>query len=191
MSQLTIRDLLKDEEYKKYFLTVPKLPDHYKGTKPWKVLVKLKGSSQWRAKRVETYKEAVILLKKYLPKADDVVINCPALPFRPPIKNVRLKGQFDLVRGKKTPAFRSVIWKPKLHSDHDRHYWCSYCRRPTVFKVLAARLHTINGGVPLITEPKLRCTICHSSENIVNIKHPEKEQAWDINKPPLYRIPRK
>ena len=191
MTQITIRELLKDEEYKKYFLTVPRLPEHYKGTKPWKLLVRLKGESKWRAKRFETYKEAVIALKKYLPKAEDVVINCPPLGFRPPLKNVRLKGQYSLVRGKKVPVFRTVIWKPKLEDDHGRHTWCSYCRRPTIFKVLAARIHTINGDAALLSEPRLRCTICSSSETIVNIKNPEKEQAWDSSAPALYEIYRK
>lgn len=187
MSQITIRELLKDEQYKKYFLTVPKLPDHYKGNKPWKLLVQLKGQTTWKAKRYETYKEAVIALKKFLPKANDIVINCPALSFRPPIKNVRLKGKTELIRGKRVQVYRSVIWRPTLDDGHDRHTWCPYCRRPTVFKVLAARLRTTNGSI-LITEPRLRCSICSASETIIHLKYPEKEQGWDTNKPTIYEI---
>ena len=190
MSQLTIKELLKDEQYKKYILTVPKLPPHYKGTKPWKLYVKLKGKDKWQAKRFETYKEMFIAFKKLLPKIEDAAFNCPALSFRPPIKNVRLKGQYTLVRGKKQPVFRSIIWRPKLDADHDKHTWCSYCRRPTIFKVLASRLATVNGG-SIVTDPKLRCSICGASEELVNMKHPEKEQAWDTNKPALYDIYRK
>lgn len=190
MTQITIRELLKDEQYKKFFLTVPQLPPHYKGTKPWKLMVQLKGQQGWKAKRYETYKEAVIALKKFLPKANDIVINCPALGFRPPIKNVRFKGQYNTVRGKKVPVFRSVIWRPALDEDHSAHVWCPYCRRPTVFKTLAARLHTTSGGT-VITDPKFRCSLCSASETLVNLKHPEKEQAWDTNKPEIYEIYRK
>ena len=189
MTQITIRELLKDEEYKKYLLTKPTLPPHYEGTKPWKLYVKLKGQPNWRAKRYATYKEMIVAFKKLLPKIEDAALNCPALNFRPPIKNVRLKGKYDIVRNKKVPAFRSVVWRPKLDADHDQHHWCSYCRRPTVFKILAARLHTKNGV--LLSEPKMRCSICSSSEDIVNLKNPHKEQAWDPTRPDLYQLYRK
>lgn len=190
MSQITLWELLKDEDYRKFFRQVPKLPEHYKGHKPWKLYILLKGHTNWKAKRYETYAEAVAALKKFRPKAIDAAINNPALGFRPPIKNVRLKGKTDKVQGKATTAFRSIIWRPKLEADHEAHIWCPYCRRPTVFKVLAARFKTTNGST-LVTEPKLRCSICSVSDELVNIKNPEKEQAWDTAKPPLYEIYRK
>ena len=185
MSQITIRDLLRDEDYKKYILTVPHLPEHYKGTKPWKLFVKLKGHKVWKTKRFETYKEMIVYFKKLLPKLEDAAFNCPALSFRPPIKTVKLKGKTDLVRGKRVPALRSLLWRPKLTDGMERHEWCSHCRRPTVFKTLAARLHTTHGNV-ILTEPRYRCTICSASDQVVNLKNPEKEQAWDTNKPKLY-----
>ena len=186
-AQITIKELLKDEQYKKYFLTVPQLPSHYEGTKPWKLYVKLKGETNWKAKRYETYKEAVEAYKRLLPKIEDAAINCPALAFRPPIRNVRLKGKFKTVRGQRVPEFRSLIWHPKLDADHEKHTWCSYCRRPTVFKVLAARIKSLNNKV-ILSDPKLRCTICNASEDLVNTKHPEREQAWDTNRPTMYEI---
>lgn len=185
--QIGIIELLRDPEYKKYFMTVPKLPPHYAGSKPWRLYVLLKGQQVWKMKRFETYKEAFKAFKKLLPKIADAAINCAALTFRPPIKSVKLKGKTEVVRGKTQPVFRSLIWRPQLDADLERHEWCSYCRRPTVFKVLSSRLHTGNGHV-MITDPKLRCTICSASEDIINLKHPEKEQAWDSTAPTLYTI---
>lgn len=191
MTQITIKELLKDEQFKKYFLTTPQLPDHYRGSKPWKLFVKLKGKDRWQAKRFETYKEAAVAFKKLLPKLEDAAINSPALGFRPPIRNVRLKGQSTTIRGQQSPVYRSVVWRPSLDADHETHYWCPYCRRPTVFRVLATRLHTIDHKSSFLSAPRLRCTICMASDELVNIKHPEREQAWDLNKPPLYEIYRK
>lgn len=190
LNQVSLIELLRDPEYKKYFMKVPKLPPHYKGTKPWKLYVLLKGQQVWKTKRFETYAEAYNQLKRLLPKVVDAAINCPALGFRPPIKSVKLKGKTEMVRGKAQPVFRSLIWRPELDSSMDRHEWCPYCRRPTVFKTLASRLHTGNSTV-IITDPKFRCTICSASEVIVNLKHPEKEQAWDTNRPTLYQITNK
>lgn len=188
--QITIRELLRDEEYKKYFLTVPKLPAHYKGSKPWKLYILLKGSKVWKTKRFETYGDAVRAFKKLAPKMEDAAINCPALGFRPPIKPVKLKGKFDIVRGKKQVALRSRIWHPKLEADHERHEWCPYCRRPTVFKVLVARVRALHGS-DMLSEPRYRCTICSASDVIVNLKNPEKEQAWDTNRAQLHEIYKK
>lgn len=179
-NQITIFELLKDPEYKKYFAQVPKLPNHYTADiLPWKLFVQMKDTHQWKQKRYGTYAEAYRALKKLLPKIEDAAINCPGLGFRPPIKTVRPKGSTD------AKQFRSKIWRPALDTDHAPHQWCSYCRRPTVWKVLAARLKTFSGNV-MITEPRFRCTICSSSEVVVNTKHPEKEQAWDVNRPKLY-----
>lgn len=182
MTQITIRELLKDAEYAKYFRQVPVLPDHYRSeSKPWCLYVQLKGTKTWKKKRYGTYAEAYKGLKKILPLAYDAAINCPGLGFRPPIKTVKPKGATD------RSQLRSMIWRPALGDDHAPHHWCSYCRRPTVWKVLAARLKTYSGST-LFTEPRLRCTICSSSEVIVNLKHPEKEQGWDVNRPVLYPI---
>lgn len=186
MTQITLGELLQDPEYKKYFLTVPKLPEHYKGTKPWRLYLLVKGTKVWRTKRFETYKEAVLAYKKYRNKLDDAVINCPGLGFRPPLKTVKLKRP-DFVRGKEVPALRTQIWRPKLDSSHDAHTWCSYCRRPTVWKFLAGRLKTAHGN-NVITDYRRRCTICSATEEIVNVKHPEKEQGWDSSRATIYPI---
>lgn len=184
---LTIHDLLRDSVYKKFLCTVPVLPDIYGADrKPWRLMVQVKGERQWRSKRYGTYEEAFLALKKWLPRAADATINCPAIDWQPPTKLVKVKGKF-LTKGKgakakKVQVTKLIVWRPQMPMDEfEEHYWCPFCRRPSVFRrmdshnLLPARK---TGGVGI--DPTLqRCIICGASENIVNIRNPSAHQRWD------------
>lgn len=181
IEMITIHELLRDPQYREYLKKVPKLPPHYKPElKPWKLIVLKKGETAWRSKRMGTYVEAFNGLKKMLPIIEDGTICSPALPFMPPVKTYKIKGKFDN-RGR--PMLKSVIWQPRIDADMMPHNWCPYCRRPTVFR-MAVRSTKISGG--FVTPPSeyaLRCGICGASESIVNMRHPERHQQWDPNRP--------
>lgn len=184
VGMITIRELLRDPQFKEYFTKVPQLPDHYAPeAQPWRLLVMKEGEHVWRAKRYGTYQEAFKGFKTMLPKLHDAAINCPPLSFRPPIRTGRVKGKFD-AKGK--PILKSIIWKPRLTPDMLQHHWCGYCRRPTLFGNKAMPPKMLNGMKMPISEVQFRCLVCGSSERIMDIRHPENNQGWDINRPRVF-----
>ena len=184
IGQITIKELLRDPQYKAYFVKVPKLPDHYKPESlPWRLLVLKQGETAWRSKRFGTYQEAFAAFKKLLPTLTDAAINCPGLNFMPPVRSVRLKGKVDQ-KGK--PVVKSLVWKPRLEPDMAHHEWCAYCRRPTIFVDKAMATRMLNGFKMPTTQIRHRCSICGSSDAIMDVRHPENNQRWDSSRPRVY-----
>lgn len=177
VGMITVKELLADPQYKKFFTTVPKLPDHYTPDKlPWRLMVLKEGEKAWRSKRFGTYAEAFQGFKTMLPKINDAAINCPGLNFMPPVKHVRLKSSGKV---------RSIIWQPRLTPDMLPHYWCGYCRRPTLFGNKATAAKMLNGYRMPASEVRYRCLTCGSSADLMDIRHPENNQRWDVNRPRL------
>lgn len=184
---ITIRELLRDPHYKAYFTKVPKLPDHYTPEAlPWRLLVMKQGEHVWRGKRYGTYQEAFAGLKKMMPTITNAAINCPPLGFMPPIRNVRVKNKID--QRTKQPMIKSLVWKPTLEMDMAKHEWCAHCRRPSIFvdRGLGARM--LNGYRMAATRTAYRCCICGSSAEIMDIRRPELNQNWDLNRPKLHNV---
>lgn len=177
LEMITIKELLRDPQYRTFFTKVPELPEHYTlDNKPWKLIVMKTGESKWRSKRMGTYQEAFAGLKKMLPMIDNAAINCPALGFRPPTRTVRIKGKFDS-RGRQ--VIRTTLWIPQISGDMEPHNWCPHCRRPTIFRFAIMN----NTRQFAASVPALRCTICGASDRIVNLRNPEAAQAWNTNLP--------
>lgn len=177
---ITIRELLRDPEYRTFFTRTPKLPDHYgPANLPWKLIILKPGETAWRTKRFGTYGEAFAGLKKMLPTIENGAINCPPLGFAPPIKHVRIKGKYEMVRGKQRQVVRSLVWKPKLEGDMETHYWCPHCRRPSIFRTAVVTIKPKGNFSSMAGDPATRCIICGVSDRIVNLRHPENAQQWD------------
>lgn len=183
VNQITLDELLEDEEYKQYFLKVPKLPAHYRGKQPWKLMILKKGETQWRVKRFDLYSDAFKMLKKLRPTLQDAAINCPGLDWQPPVKRFRVKGKYVRINRKETPMIRTQVWKASIPSDLPEHHWCPYCRRPTVFSYFTVHPSMTRqrvGNMGANVDPtKLRCTICGASETIVNLRDSLNHQNWD------------
>lgn len=169
---ITIHDLLENEGYKKFFCTVPHLEQQH-GSTPWRLAIQKDPHGTWMSKDYATYQEAFLKLKKHLTRINDAAIICKAIPFEPPSKTVRIKGKYIERRGKKIPVTKRVPWSMPLPAGEDSpHHWCTYCRRPTVFKTF--EVHPILtrkrlNGIPI--DPYVeRCTICGASARLVNIK---------------------
>jgi len=184
MSMITIRELLKDEQYKAFFTKVPVLPAHYTPENlPWKLMVRMKGQSKWKAKRYGTYREAFAALKRLMPKIDDAAINCPALGFMPPVKTYRLKGK---TTGKGKPVLTTRMWKAPIEADMEPHYWCPHCRRPTVFRSAVLPAKILGTYTLPASELAMRCSICGASERVVDLRNPLTAQKWDPNRPKVH-----
>lgn len=170
---ITIKELLRDPQYRAFFTKVPELPAHYTAAnRPWKLIVMKKGETTWRSKRVGTYEEAFAGFKKLLPIIDNAAINCPALGFAPPTRTVKLKGQVD---AKGRPVIKTLAWKPAISDDMEHHDWCPHCRRPSIFHMATLANGRVSAVDPVAA---MRCIICGASERIVNLRNPEKTQQW-------------
>ena len=162
-----LRELLADPIYKKYFVTVPKLPDCATkcSTPPWRVL--FRDQHGWKSTFAETYHEGFKVLKdnSFL----DGAIISRRFQFAPPSRIVRVKGKFYIAPdGTKQQVKKSVTWRPKLDPYETRHNWCPYCRRPTIFSYY--RKHHALSTLGVEIDPSvLRCGICGASERLVTL----------------------
>jgi len=111
----TLKTLLRNEDYKRYFLRRPVLPAKLFHPMPWKVWG-LKVDNKWAGRAVATYPEAFEMTKKMLrsPQFQDAAICSRVVGFRPP---------------------ENLLMQYKA----DGYDWCIMCRRPAVFK--AKRKH--------------------------------------------------
>ena len=165
---LTIHELLEDPVYRKYFLTVPRLPDVQRTVPPWRLYVKRGG--RWMKRDFEKYAEAVKLFNRLRSVGlQDATVTCRPVAFAPPSRIVRIKGKFQTnargqyildAQGQKKPITREVFWKAAVPADEEEHTWCPYCRRPTVFNYFSTH-HAIVGAHKYYMDPSARrCTIC-------------------------------
>lgn len=157
---LTIHELLEDKQYREFFLKPPPMPPVYRQQqlKPWRVYIQRETDGPWAKKDLPNYVEAFKLFKKFRPEIHDASIMSRAIAFPPPHRLVRIKGVYVEHRGKKVQKTKLVVWKPQLPMEETTHHWCSYCRRPTVFRYFS-RHHAFGKDMP-ITQEGLRCTIC-------------------------------
>lgn len=186
---ITLKELLRDPQYREYFKQVPELPEHYRPeTLPWKLLVLKEGESAWRSKRYGTYRDAFDGLKKMLPVVTNAAINCPPLGFMPPIKNFKVKGKFVGNGTHRKPLIVTKVWTPRIEADMEQHHWCPHCRRPSIFRFAILKRPAHNGYAAVSGEPVERCIICGASERIVDLRHPTNHQKWDTNRPKVHTI---
>lgn len=179
---ITMRELLKDRTYKNFICKPPILPPNFStpSGKPWRLYAKMPNESHWRSKEFSSYKEAFSSFKKLLNKAEDLAINSKALDYRPPKRLVRIKGQYLVVQGEKIQKTREILWQPTLSGEWEEHHWCPYCRRPSVFKPMYEHYKLgvwLKLGVPIDYEA-LHCSICGTSNRLINLKSPETHQKW-------------
>ena len=138
--QLTLRELLRDPVYRKWFMRKPalypaqKLPVTTKEQSPWLVWVQVDEAGRWRRGFAEDYVTAFCHVKRMLEQgANDVTI-------------------FSRRRSYAPPAGLTSAWP----STHD---WCPYCRRPTVFWYFRKH-HALRQFRDLDLSDDRRCTIC-------------------------------
>lgn len=166
---IQMSELIKDPFYKAFIDRTPELPDiatnkSLQVSPPWVVFVQRKGEGPWGKRSFWKYKKALKFFYRALELGvHDVALNNKRIPTPPPHRMVRIKGKYLMVRGKRVQQTKRVWWKPKteLLLEQPQHYWCLYCRRPTVFKYFSR--HKLRG---VVDSSVMRCTICGASERI-------------------------
>lgn len=163
-------ELLTDPVYSRYLSTKPHTPPISRDKRmmkspPWVVFVQREAGGSWGKKEFWKYGKALKFLMAWIDRgAHDAALHNKRIACPPPSRFVRVKGKYVVGSdGVKRQATKSVVWDlpVRLKLDQPTHYWCCYCRRPTVFKHFSKhkRLGTVNASVR-------RCTICGAGESI-------------------------
>lgn len=135
MSDLTLHVLLRDPIYKAWFTQVPKV--EIPGFQPnWRVLIQVE-DGRWGVAKQEfsKYSDAFNWVVKNRKKFRDLVIYSKRQQFRPPV--VKIEGKRNY-----------WPWPRGYH-------WCTFCRRPTLFRRL--RKHPF---IKVYDVEAPRCVIC-------------------------------
>jgi hypothetical protein len=172
---ITLAELLDDPKYKQYFTTVPKTLEPSEGEKPWRVYVQQKSNGPWGKKEYVRYVDAFKTIRKYIKsgRLHDGTIQSRGIAYGPPERIVKItqggrpvyherNGQRILgADGLPIQVTKSVLWRPRIEPSEESHTWCTYCRRPVVFRwflnhhaIKAAGLHN------MVDTSSRRCTIC-------------------------------
>lgn len=142
----TIRELLADPEYKRYFLQAPRIPDHLnRDGQAWQVWVRVEKAQHatgvtyaWRGTRHGSYREAIaegVQPALRLPNMVDVAVVSRRVSFMPPDALTRL-----------IPRGRTMDW-------------CRRCRRPSSFDTRMIH-HALVNAPAITTDDPERCFYC-------------------------------
>jgi hypothetical protein len=171
---LTLPELLEDKRYKEFFTTVPKVVVR-PGQLPWRLMIQQHADGPWAKKEFPRYADAFRLLARRLRDntVHDGAICSRGIAFAPPQRIVRItKGGKPVMartsRGELVQKTAVSIWEPRLPLGEETHIWCTYCRRPTVFRWFRTH-HLIKGtelqGLTDVSDK--RCTICGARESFI------------------------
>jgi hypothetical protein len=179
---ITLPELLEDPKYREFFKTVPKTLKPVPGQKPWRVLIQRKPGGPWAKKEYERYADAFRTIAAHI-RADqlhDGAIQSRGIAFGPPQRVAKLtKGGrpvYHLKDGKRVigpdgkPIQKTVVvpWKPKLDAADEPHTWCTYCRRPTVFRWFRSHHALRTAGLQGLADiTDRRCVICGARESFI------------------------
>lgn len=161
--QITLRELLSDPIYRKWFSKVPTVRTMFPSGQPWQVFVQEDLDGRWKRAKFPSYAQAYKYIARNLNQFHDMALNCPGQAFHPPVlvsKEPVLKKFLVQLKGGKSKVVRRYVyersyWRPASLELLTSHQWCSYCRRPTVFAYFS-RHHAVPACVPY----ELRCTPC-------------------------------
>lgn len=153
MQQITLRQLLRDPQYRAWFQKVPTITT-VSSAKPWRVLGQREQGGKWGRADMDRYVQAYSAVKLRLPEYYDLTIHSKLQAFKPPVVEL----------GKR----RSYMPCP------DGHHWCVYCRRPTVFAYFS-RHHAMPGME--LASYELRCSIC--AARLSGMRRYKPKFSWD------------
>lgn len=180
---ITLPELLKDPKYRAFFLQVPKTLVPPPGQKPWRLYIQREADGPWAKKDFEKYADAFRKLAAELKRGavHDGAIQSRGIAYAPPERVAKVtkggrpvwarNGQNQIMvdrDGNRIQRTVVVVWRPKLEPQDEPHTWCTYCRRPTVFRWFTNH-HSIRGTelAGLVDPSKQRCTICGATEEFV------------------------
>lgn len=139
----TIRELLADDEYKRYFLQAPRMPEHLtRDGQAWGVWARATreedGATVWRGTRHGSYREAIQAVSGLLkmPNVLDIAVVSRRVSYRAP----------EALVDRLTPRARNADW-------------CRRCRRPSLYTATGGRHAQRQAPVISLDEPE-SCFYC-------------------------------
>lgn len=161
---ITLEECLADRTYRDFFTKQYRLPNVQRPTPPWRLYVQLDAGGPWRKKDFFTYPEAFNAWRtKFRRASHDAAIQSRAFAFTPPMRWVKVKGQYVVrANGDRLQKEMQIVWDYRglIPGDEPTHHWCDYCRRPTVFRTFG-RHHAFTKEQAAMMDPTApRCTIC-------------------------------
>jgi hypothetical protein len=135
---MTLRELLEDPIYAKWFSKPPKEHEFTK----WRVYVQKKPGKRWRKKDFDRWAPAHKFLMAHVGEWYNASLTCRNDHYRPPV--VRYQGTRQY--------YKKVLLV-------EAHIWCPYCRRPTMFGYFTHHHNFPRGGIQPMPH-FLRCGIC-------------------------------
>lgn len=169
---ITLPELLEDKRYRQFFSTVPKQGPSRAN---WRIFVQRKPDGPWAKRDYDKYSDAFRRIARELKGGTlhDGTIQSRGIAYAPPERIVRVTKNGRPVmarnsRGELVQKTAVVAWKPKLDADEEPHTWCSYCRRPMVFRWFASHHSLRNSPVAGCIDPTdRRCVICGGREEFI------------------------
>lgn len=170
---ITLVELLDDPRYKKFFTTIPKVNPAIAAN--WRLYIQRKADGPWARKDYSDYADAFRKFAKELKRGavHDGTIQSRGIAYSPPQRIVAVTSGGRPVyikdsKGSRIQKTAVVVWRPRLPAEEEAHSWCTYCRRPTVFKWFLAH-HALNKSpvAKLVDPADRRCTICGAREEFI------------------------
>lgn len=149
--QVRMQALLEDPLYKQWVMRAPigwdAKDSAFDSVRPWRVYVQRAEWGKWGVKDFKSYNKALKFLLRALELGVwDATISHKVHQFPPPRLRPKAGG-------------RTVPWE----GIPDGHRWCTFCRRPTIF-----RYFTRHHALPMSIIPYvIRCSICGASGRFV------------------------
>jgi hypothetical protein len=144
--QVTLRELLEDPIYRKWFMK----PPEKKTPSRWRVYAQKTEGGPWSKADFITWGQAYHFVRRHHKQWYDAALCSRVWEWRPPVIRVRTERQ---VKGRWRKVWVRNYYEPMVNMIG--HVWCPHCRRPTVFRQFK-RHHNV--GKALVYKP--RCTIC-------------------------------
>jgi DNA-directed RNA polymerase subunit RPC12/RpoP len=136
----TLRELLRNDTFRQFMKTRPRLPEHLLTGDPWMVWAKTTRNT-WINPRFATYdlawKQSVAMMRDVDEYADISLISRRVL-MPPPAYLLPLMNEYEML------GFE----------------WCGRCRRPTKFKLSTSRHHAVRGFPTVTEDDPVRCYYC-------------------------------
>jgi hypothetical protein len=153
--QVTLRELLEDPVYRKWFTQRPAR----RRPESWRVYVlEIEGGS-WKKKDFGRWADAYDFLRQHYKEWYDAALCSRVWEWRPPVIRERV--------GKR--------WRRNYHEpvvSMIGHVWCPHCRRPTVFRQFK-RHHNVGKALTY----KSRCSICGISLSGIRLYKVREEES--------------
>lgn len=129
--QITLKRLLKDPIYRKWFSTKPAQGAQGR----WRVWFKETPTSPWEEKEFPSWKKGFKFVQANINNFYDMALANPSHAYSPPVviwKRTK-NPKTEIITKHRRHYVPPVAEDADRMIDNHKHAWCPYCRRPTIF----------------------------------------------------------